>query len=747
MSAVAYDADLMALLGFAPPETKRPVAAANCNGPQSDQESRNPQTQYTDELSAMIGGSRPHPRQRLIENGYRPIPCTGKRPAVDQWQDLRASADDLAAWPVAARNTGIVLGHSLVAIDVDVRDPCLAAELQDMAMSLGDGPPLVRIGKAPKTLVLYRTGRPLQKRSTPKAWAADIPQDGRAKELSNQVEVLAAGQQFVALGVHPETGRAFRWVPNDRSPLDVPLSGLPMIDLVKLDAYLNQAAQLMAAAGMVAKTGAAPVYQGAPYAAQPDDIDDLLASEPVGSIDDDTDDLSDLVARAWEADPAKLTAALHAVPADIGNDEWQPIMMAWHYESRGCGDARDVFLEWCARDPKFDRRRVLGRWNSLHGRDVPNPTRAGTIYAAAKAYAQPVPEPIPAAASTGLTFLTPDQCEAAPSRGYVIKGLLAPGDIGCIFGQPGAGKSLIGPHLGYALAQGREVFGMRCKEGSVFYVAAEDPHGMKGRVTALKIRHGSADQFALVEGVSDLLSDDSPHLAALRNAVEAQRPSLVFIDTLAMAFPGLEENSPEGMGRVVAAARSLAQWGAAVVLVHHSTKAEGKTPRGHSLFNGALDMAMHVEKGTDGVVRGQLTKNRNGSCDRDMAFLIGTKVLGIDEDGDSITSALVDELAAGSAPRQEKLSPSAQAAFDVLITLQADKGGCIGVHETDWRDACTAGRAVSGAEDQQSRKRAFRRASRELAGQGRTMVVGDMIRPVTFNDSLGLMDEFDDLAA
>ena len=47
-------------------------------------------------------------------------------------------------------------------------------------------------------------------------------------------------------------------------------------------------------------------------------------------------------------------------------------------------------------------------------------------------------------------------------------------------GAPGAAKSLLGPHLGYAVAQGREAFGMRTRQGGVLYVAAEDARGMRG---------------------------------------------------------------------------------------------------------------------------------------------------------------------------------------------------------------------------------------------------------------------------
>ena len=196
----------------------------------------------------------------------------------------------------------------------------------------------------------------------------------------------------------------------------------------------------------------------------------------------------------------------------------------------------------------------------------------------------------------------------------MVKGLIGPGQIGCIFGDPGAGKSLIAPNIAYAVAQGRETFGMRTKAAPVFYVAAEDEAGMRGRVRALLAEHGDAEGFNLVGGVSNLFAKDSPDLKALRRAVKDQRPSLIVIDTLAMAFPGMDENSAEGMGRVVAVARALTKWGAAVILVHHGTKAEGNTPRGHSLFNGALDMALHLKaKDQNGIVRGHLTKNRNGS--------------------------------------------------------------------------------------------------------------------------------------
>lgn len=718
MSAVAYDTDLMSLLGVPPPsETKRPAAAANCNGPQSDDESRNPQAQYTDELSALLG----------------PPPSPLDRPlAVARFADVRAARID-------AQTTTL---RKLADTIRTTRAPAKASL------------PLLKLGTFGDVPTLKGSLRHDANLQTVTGIEGDYDGGVVTPEVA-RFRLATAGVAAIVATTPSHTDDAPRWrVLAPLSQAVTPAERLALAERLNgaLDGILAPETFTASQAFYFGAVGDAP----APLVLISDGdaldrrteiprIGKRAEPDPATPDDGDDDDL-------WAMLTGDLVKAAEAMPfvSPEPREDWLTIGMALHHEGRGSDEAYALWCEWSRGSDKFnerDQRRVWKSFGESRGRAV---VTIASLYDLAKVggwNAEPTPKPSPAAASTGLTFLTPDQCEAAPSRGYLIKGLLAPGDVGCIFGQPGAGKSLIGPHLGYALAQGREAFGMRSRQGSVFYVAAEDPHGMKGRVTALKIRHGSADSFALVEGVSDLLSDDSPHLAALLAAVEAQRPALVFIDTLAMAFPGLEENSAEGMGRVVAAARSLTAWGAAVVLVHHSTKAEGKTPRGHSLFNGALDMAMHVEKGTDGVVRGQLTKNRNGSCDRDIAFLIGTTVLGIDDDGDPVTSALVEELAAGSAPKQEKLSPSAQAAFDVLLNLLPVGVSPMGIHETVWRDACVAGRAVSGAEDAEARKRAFRRANRELADKGRTAVIGDMVRPADINDSLGLMDNFDDLAA
>ena len=459
------------------------------------------------------------------------------------------------------------------------------------------------------------------------------------------------------------------------------------------------------------------------------------AEAPTAAADDDDDD-----DWQWQAPPDwdRIDGAIAAIPvkdADQqetgGRDMWLRVGQALHHVSGGSEEGFARWDAWSRNGDKYNARHIRRDWNSFRS-DARKQVRIGTLYDLAKRYgwggtsATAEPDAIDAIGTdsaakptavpmTALRLLSPSDCANAPPRGYVVKGFVAPRDLACIFGAPGAGKSLIAPHIGYQVALGQNAFGMRTKPGSVFYVAAEDSSGMRGRVQALKIRHGDAPDFKVVEPISDLLTDASPDLAALRAEVAEHRPALIFLDTLAMSFPGLEENTAEAMSRVVAIGKSLTKHGAAVILIHHDTKAQGSTPRGHSLFNGALDVALHLfAQDEAGVVRGKLTKNRNGALDHDIAFRIATEDLGEDEDGDAITAALVDELAPGTIPKREKLTAAERGALTIFEALAAAGE----VLEATWRDKCVDSATVSAASEKKSRQTATRRAIAALYGKG-----------------------------
>jgi hypothetical protein len=177
-------------------------------------------------------------RRRYWQNGYRPIEVwnpdqthddegkklnnPGKQPR-GQWRKAaeREPPDAARHNPDSrALSTGVPCGENkIVAFDIDVpRQDVVNAIVHLIEQRLGTTP-LVRIGREPKTLLVYRTETPFPKIETPELFWPD--------GTKAQVEVLGDGQQFVADGIHPNTGQPYRWT--DGCPATVPLKLLPPV--------------------------------------------------------------------------------------------------------------------------------------------------------------------------------------------------------------------------------------------------------------------------------------------------------------------------------------------------------------------------------------------------------------------------------------------------------------------------------------------------------------------------------------
>lgn len=295
----------------------------------------------------------------------------------------------------------------------------------------------------------------------------------------------------------------------------------------------------------------------------------------------------------------------------------------------------------------------------MDGHSIPTPPAAGAAFSDILAgFAEHDPrvvEGIPKSYVKPLHLLTLADCAAAPRRGYLVKGLLAPGDLAVMFGPPGAGKSVLAPLLAHAIATGRSVFGRRVRMGPVLYIAAEDGSGMKMRAAALRAVHGDTHELRIVAEQVDLEGDgaaDPPDLALIVAAADRIGAVLIVLDTLARAFPGLDENDGRSMGRAVRVLRALCTEHRAVLAVHHGAKAGssnsngGATPRGHGVLNGDADVTLRIDVPEDGEAPRtvHLGKNRNGTTLASMAFTIRGQELGTDEDGDPITAPVAVEV-------------------------------------------------------------------------------------------------------
>lgn len=191
-------------------------------------------------------------RLQLRANGYLPVPVAGprmrcktpgKQPVMKDWPQKCRAADEaeVRRWArdePGCINTGLLCGE-MVGIDLDVLVPELAARVEALAVDMLGETPLRRVGQAPKVLLAYRTTSPLQKLETPEMFLPD--------GTKLQVEILASGQQFVAYGVHPATGREYEWPA--LGPDVVLLADLPAVTEADLRGFLAAAEAMLRAAG------------------------------------------------------------------------------------------------------------------------------------------------------------------------------------------------------------------------------------------------------------------------------------------------------------------------------------------------------------------------------------------------------------------------------------------------------------------------------------------------------------------
>jgi hypothetical protein len=178
-------------------------------------------------------------RMRLRHAGFAPIPCMGKAPAPKAWeQKIDCNADEIASWSnffPHADNTGI-LTRTAPAIDIDILNPEAAEAVEALARERFEerGYVLVRIGQAPKRAILLRTDAPFKK----------IVGNVSAPDGSEQkIELLGDGQQVVAYGIHPDTGKPYTW--HGGEPGAMTWEDLPYVTEAEAQAFVDDAVALL----------------------------------------------------------------------------------------------------------------------------------------------------------------------------------------------------------------------------------------------------------------------------------------------------------------------------------------------------------------------------------------------------------------------------------------------------------------------------------------------------------------------
>lgn len=279
----------------------------------------------------------------LVERGFAilPIQPRSKKPGMYRqgaWHDYpqwsrhctrATSAHELDIWSDWPESGIGVAAGLVIGIDIDVLDARVGAQIEGLAKRLLGDTPAVRIGRAPKRLLVYRAVEPFAGFKYP------------------PIEVLGQGQQFIAYGVHPQTGQEYDWPVH--SLVDLKASDLPAITAEQARAFALQALALIPAEQRPNTLGLQTAGAGSPSAAP-------SAPEQRGTL------------------AAVEEALTHIVNADLDYDSWVRIGLAL---KGALGEAGwPLFERWSASSQKFEPKATAAAWRSF----APQRIGAGTLY-------------------------------------------------------------------------------------------------------------------------------------------------------------------------------------------------------------------------------------------------------------------------------------------------------------------------------------------------------------------------------
>ena len=348
----------------------------------------------------------------------------------------------------------------------------------------------------------------------------------------------------------------------------------------------------------------------------------------------------------------------------MGRDQWLRVGMALHHECDGDDTGFELWDTWSSEGHNYPSSEALRyQWESL--KPAPGKrqvTMASVIKMAKEAgYSErktPTPEEIlarvdeiraelPGKSLSRFGTVPIYHLEDQDAQSWLIKGVLPQAELGILFGASGSGKTFVALDIAFAVSMGLPWRGRRVKKGKVVIIAAEGGSGIKRRGKAYTSYHGidlrDAHNLHVIKAAPNFL--DGEDIAEVIAQIEALGDvSLIIVDTLAQVTPGANENTSEDMGRALANLRLLHAMSKAMVLaVHHAGKDLSKGSRGWSGLKAAADVQIEVLRHDDNSREIHIEKMKDGEDGLRWAFKLEVVELGIDEDGDVVSSCVAIE--------------------------------------------------------------------------------------------------------
>ena len=244
-----------------------------------------------------------------------------------------------------------------------------------------------------------------------------------------------------------------------------------------------------------------------------------------------------------------------------------------------------------------------------------------------------------------LQLLTDNDFENLPSESWIVKNLIPTEAVGVISGKSGSYKSFLALDLFGHISNGKDWFGHRVMATPTVYVPFEGRGGIPKRVKAWKEAFGPTWIHYLMEPINLRLPTDREALVQTLHE-NGLAGGVLCIDTLAAAAGEFDENSGKDMAAMLEIITELQhRLGGVVVVVHHLGKDPTKGLRGHSSLSAAIDFDLLCKSEGGLTASWTAAKVKDEESGGEHKFNMLRHDLGIDEDGDPITSLTVSPTA------------------------------------------------------------------------------------------------------
>ena len=501
----------------------------------------------------------------LNENGYNIIPVVKgtKRPALTNWSRIKSTPDLIESWDADA-SIGITTGD-VVAIDIDCYDKHVTnAIVKFCDQHIGRG--LRRIGKAPKALLVFRTGENLKKSVSAKY------SDNEGN--TNCIEVLGKGQQFVAFGIHPDTQEKYLWPKT--CPYVTPVNALPTINAEQINSLFEYFDTNCVPNDWMRTGDGSSANSSLPEAAN-----GVLSMEHMKS----TLDLSD----------ESINRHLDRVSAE-DYSQWILVGQALHHQFNSNSDGLEKWDLWSSKAANYkDWEECRDKWETFETiHDGGTVTFATVIDLSKKTSAAEQLDEAVDQANT-LVFRPVGKIDASslPVREWVLGHRLMKGYITAMFAPGGVSKSMFSLLSAVSVASGKPYTGETVhRKGKVWVINNEDDEPEQLRRLAGIVKHHKVDDSVL-DNISLSCGYGNPYVTStvdkegnvvhhpnaekIISEAKANNVNYIIIDPFISTHQS-DENDNNSIQKVVDVLKHVAkEANVAIELVHHTRKATGGT--------------------------------------------------------------------------------------------------------------------------------------------------------------------------